>query len=93
MLSNRYKVQVMTHSGYAIELDEEFKIFSDASDRASLITLQGLRVCLTADGMSYIPAQQISSVFVEDLQKEFVPNAAVVTIKGDNDSAQCQRTI
>lgn len=63
-----------------IELEEPFAVYSDAADKASLIALSGLKVCMTPDCMTFIPLAQISSVSVEDTEHKFVPNATIIPL-------------
>lgn len=76
----RYKIQVFTHSGCMIELDQMFVSYEEACDEASIIAMQGLRASLHAECMSFFPALQISSVNIEDTLAKFVPNATITDL-------------
>lgn len=62
------------------QLLEEFEHLCDANNRASVIALQGLRVCITPECMTFIPAHMITSVSIFHPTKKFEISAAVVEI-------------
>lgn len=79
-MSDKYRVDVFTASGLMIQLLEEFEQLCDANNRASVIALQGLRVCLTPECMTFVPAHMITSVSIYHPTKTFEVSAAVVEI-------------
>lgn len=79
-MSDKYRVDVFTASGLMIQLLEEFEHLADANNRASVIALQGLRVCLTPECLTFIPAHKITSVSIYHPTKTFEISAAVAEI-------------
>lgn len=79
-MTDKYRVDVFTASGLMIQLLEEFEHLCDANNRASVIALQGLRVCLTPECLTFIPAHKITSVSIYHPTKTFDVSAAVVEI-------------
>lgn len=62
------------------QLLEEFDHLCDANARASVIALQGLRVCITPECLTFIPAHMITSVAISHPTKTFDISAAVIDI-------------
>lgn len=79
-MPEQYRVDVFTSSGVMFQLLEEFEHLCDANARASVIALQGLRVCITPECLTFVPAHMITSVSIYHPTKTFEVSAAVVEI-------------
>ena len=79
-MPEQYRVDVFTSSGMMFQLLEEFEHLCDANARASVIALQGLRVCITPECLTFIPAHMITSVSIYHPTKVFEISAAVAEI-------------
>lgn len=77
MCDQNFRIDVFTASGTMFQLLEEFEHLCDANDRASLIAMQGLRMCITPECMTYIPVHMITSVSISHPTKTFEISAAV----------------
>lgn len=86
-MSDKYRVDVFSSSGVMFQLLEEFEHLSDANARASVIALQGLRVCITPQCLTYIPAHKIDSVSIYHPTKTFEISAAVLELRRKEDDS------
>ena len=61
-------------------LNDRFETFEEADRRASVIALNGARMCLETNETWYIPQHRIGSVVITDLDRDFVPNVTCIDL-------------
>lgn len=59
-------------------LEDRFETFVEADRRASVIAINGARICLDKHETIYVPYHRVASVTVVDRESNFLPTAECV---------------